>query len=161
MWHVSSRSGVATLRTAIHLLLLLIISLRGKTFKRRSFVDAADDVDGRFGAETGLLKDGADDAEDQLGVAQEVVFLELASSLMQWVGTRRHVTRAAVVAQFRRESAVRLHGRQQALDLVPLPRNLVQTLLFQRRQTREQLLHDIKSSSSSSFICPIIYNTLA
>ena len=161
MWHVSSRTGVATLRTAIHLLLLLIISLRGKTFKRRSFVDAADDVDGRFGAETGRLKDGADDAEDQLGVAQEVVFLELASSLMQWVGTRRHVARAAVVAQFRRESAVRLDGRQQALDLLPLPRNLVQTLLFQRRQTREQLLHDIKSSSSSSFICPIIYNTLA
>ena len=160
MWHVSSRSGVATLRTVINLLLLLIISLRGKTFKRRSFVDAADDVGGHFGAETGRLEDGADDAEDQLGVAQEVVFLELASSLMQWVGTRRDVARAAVVAEFRRESAVRLHGRQQALDLLPLPRNLVQTLLFQRRQTREQLLHDIKSSSSSSFICPIIYNTL-
>jgi len=29
MWHVSSRSGVATLRTAIHLLLTYLLTFKG------------------------------------------------------------------------------------------------------------------------------------
>jgi len=32
MWHVSSRSGVATLRTAIHLLLTYLLTYHGRTF---------------------------------------------------------------------------------------------------------------------------------
>ena len=33
MWHVSSRSGVATLRTAIHWLLLLLLTARSATMR--------------------------------------------------------------------------------------------------------------------------------
>ena len=33
MWHVSSRSGVATLRTAIHLLLTYLLTRRGLYFR--------------------------------------------------------------------------------------------------------------------------------
>ena len=35
MWHVSSRSGVATLRTAIHLLLTLLLTSDKELFCRR------------------------------------------------------------------------------------------------------------------------------
>ena len=40
MWHVSSRSGVATLRTAIHLLLTYLLTY-DKTYDTQSFVGQA------------------------------------------------------------------------------------------------------------------------
>ena len=111
-----------------------------RTFEVGPFLDGSDEIGRNLGAEVGLLERGGGDAEQQLGLSNEFVLLEVARSQMQSIGHRSHVASSSVVAQLRGKLPEYLGGRQKPFHLLPFPGNLLQSLLLQRAQGRQQLL---------------------